>query len=60
MTTPIDLEALPLTSKAIAMALQHIRICAPHPTVDAALEDAIAELTALLPFQRNDDKGNAT
>jgi hypothetical protein len=45
MTAPIDLESLPLTSKAIAMALQHIRICAPHPTVDAALEDAIAELT---------------
>jgi hypothetical protein len=43
---PIDLEALPLTSKALAMALQHIRICAPHPTVDAALEDAVTELTA--------------
>jgi hypothetical protein len=42
------------THNAMAMALQHIRLCAPDPTVDAALE------AALLPFQRSDDKGDAT
>lgn len=38
------------THNAMAMALQHIRLCAPDPTVDAALDAAI------LPFQRNGAK----
>jgi hypothetical protein len=42
------------THNAMAMALQHIRLFAPDPTVDAALD------AALLPFQRSDDKGDAT
>lgn len=34
-----DLQALiELSEKALCMALQHIRICAPDPTVEAALE----------------------
>ncbi len=32
--------------QAIAMALQHIRICAPDPVVDAALEAALLERQA--------------
>lgn len=32
--------------QAISMALQHIRICAPDPVVDAALEAALLERRA--------------
>jgi hypothetical protein len=35
--------------KALTMALQHIRICAPDPTVDAALESALTALSAVAP-----------
>jgi hypothetical protein len=31
-------------SRSIGMALQHIRICAPEPVVDKALEDALSAL----------------
>lgn len=31
------------THNAMAMALQHIRLCAPDPTVDAALDAVIAK-----------------
>lgn len=42
MTTPPQAvaisELLALSERSLAMALQHIRICAPDPTVEAALE----------------------
>lgn len=43
-----DLQALiELSEKSLRMALQHIRICAPDPTIEAALEAIdLRELTA--------------
>ena len=41
--------------QAISMALQHIRICAPDPVVDAALEAALLERRAQWPSEADLD-----
>lgn len=45
-TTPSLAEVIALSEKALRMALQHIRICAPNATVEAALESV--NLSAIL------------